>query len=41
MFYTEEQISKLSKSEIIDLINKITDERNYYRDKCEKIINNI
>ena len=36
--YTSEDLKGLSIEELINLVNQITDERNLYRDKCNKLI---
>jgi hypothetical protein len=36
--YTEEDLKGLSIEELINLVNQITEERNLYRDKCNKLI---
>ena len=36
--YTEDDLKGMSIEEMINLINQITDERNLYRDKCNKLI---
>ena len=36
--YTEKDLEGMTLEEMIDLVNKITDERNLYRDKCNKLI---
>lgn len=36
--YTEEDLKGLSIEELINLVNQITEERNLYRDKCNKSI---
>ena len=36
--YTPEDLKGLSIEELINLVNQITDERNLYRDKCNKLI---
>lgn len=36
--YTPEDLKGLSIKELINLVNQITDERNLYRDKCNKLI---
>ena len=36
--YTKEDLKNMSVEDLIDLVNKITDERNLYRDKCYKLL---
>ena len=36
--YTKEKLEEMSVEELINLVNQITDERNLYRDKCNKLI---
>ena len=36
--YTEEDLKGLSIEELINLVNQITEERNLYRDKCYKLL---
>lgn len=36
--YTEDDLKGMSIEEMINLINQITDERNLYRNKCNKLI---
>ena len=36
--YTEKDLEGMTLEEMIDLVNKITDERNLYRDKCNKLL---
>ncbi len=36
--YSEEKLKELTLDELIDLVNKITEERNMYRDKCYKLL---
>ena len=36
--YTSEDLNGLSIEELINLVNQITEERNLYRDKCNKLI---
>lgn len=36
--YTEEDLKGLSIEELINLVNQITEERNLYRDKCQKLL---
>ena len=36
--YTKEDLNGLSIAELINLVNQITEERNLYRDKCNKLI---
>jgi len=36
--YIEEDLKGLSIEELINLVNQITEERNLYRDKCNKLI---
>ena len=36
--YTSEDLKGLSIEELINLVNQITEERNLYRDKCNKLI---
>lgn len=36
--YTKEDLKGLSIEELINLVNQITEERNLYRDKCNKLI---
>ena len=36
--YTQEDLEGMSVEELINLVNQITDERNLYRDKCRKLL---
>lgn len=36
--YTKDDLKGMSIEEMINLVNQITDERNLYRDKCNKLI---
>lgn len=40
LLFDENELKKMSVQELIDLCNKMTEERNYYRDKCNKILEN-
>lgn len=39
--YTEEDLKGLSIEELINLVNQITEERNFYRDKYNAYINKL
>ena len=36
--YTKEDLKNMSVEDLINLVNKITDERNLYRDKCYRLL---